>query len=39
MMIATKFSAAGLLSDDAMGFIGSLVQILKKKRYKTGASS
>jgi type I restriction enzyme R subunit len=33
-MIATRFSSAGLLSDDAMGFIGSLVQVLKRRHYK-----
>jgi hypothetical protein len=33
-MIATQFSAAGLLTDDAMGFIGSLVQTLKRRHYK-----
>ena len=26
-MVATRFSSAGLLTDDAMGFIGSLVQV------------
>ncbi len=35
-MLATRFSSAGLLSDDAMGFIGSLVQILKRRHYKPG---
>lgn len=33
-MIATRFSSAGLLADDAMGFIGTMVQTLKRKHYK-----
>ena len=33
LMIATRFSSAGLLTDDAMGFIGSLVQVLKRRHY------
>lgn len=33
-MVATRFSVAGLLADDAMGFIGTLVQTLKRRRYK-----
>lgn len=33
-MIATRFSSAGLLTDDAMGFIGSLVQVLKHRHYR-----
>jgi type I restriction enzyme R subunit len=37
LMIATRFSAAGLLTDDAMGFIGTLVQTLKRKHYKPKA--
>lgn len=36
LLIATRFSACGLLSDDAMGFISSLLQILKRKHYKPG---
>ena len=36
LMIATRFSSAGLLSDDAMGFIGSLVQVMKRRHYKPG---
>jgi type I restriction enzyme R subunit len=32
-MIANQFSTAGLLTDDAMGFIGSLVQVLKRRHY------
>ena len=32
-MIATRFSSSGLLSDDAMGFIGSLVETLKRRHY------
>lgn len=38
-MIATRFSAAGLLTDDAMGFIGSMVQVLKRRHYKPGAAA
>ena len=34
MMVATKFSAAGLLTADAMGFIGTLVQTLRRRRYQ-----
>jgi len=37
-MIANQFSSAGLLADDAMGFIASLVQVLKRRHYKPGAS-
>jgi type I restriction enzyme R subunit len=33
-MIATGFASCGLLADDAMGFIGSLVEILKRKHYR-----
>ena len=33
----TRFSSAGLLTDDAMGFIGSLVQVLKRRHYKPSA--
>jgi type I restriction enzyme R subunit len=33
-MIATQFSSAGLLADDAMGFIGTLMQTLKRRHYK-----
>ena len=36
-MVATRFSSAGLLTDDAMGFIGSLVQVLKRRHYKPSA--
>lgn len=38
-MVAKQFSSAGVLTDDAMGFIGSLVQVLKRRHYKPGASS
>lgn len=38
-MIANQFSSAGLLTDDAMGFIGSLVQVLKRRHYKPVASA
>jgi hypothetical protein len=38
-MIATQFSSAGLLTDDAMGFIGSLVQVLRRRHYKPGTSA
>lgn len=34
MMVATQFSAAGLLSADAMTFIGTLVQTLKRRHYQ-----
>lgn len=37
-MVATRFSSAGLLTDDAMGFIGSLVQVLKRRHYKPATS-
>lgn len=36
LMIATDFSSAGLLTDDAMGFIGILVQMLKRRHYRPG---
>jgi type I restriction enzyme R subunit len=36
-MIATRFPSAGLLADDAMAFIGTLVQTLKRRRYKPRA--
>lgn len=39
VMIATQFPAAGLLSDDAMGFIGSLVQVLRRRHYKPSTSA
>ena len=39
MMVATKFSAAGLLTADAMGFIGTLVQTLRRRRYRPRAES
>lgn len=39
MMVATKFSAAGLLTADAMGFIGTLVQTLRRRRYQPRAES
>ncbi|MDI6748097.1 MAG: HsdR family type I site-specific deoxyribonuclease [Rhodocyclaceae bacterium] len=38
-MIANQFSSAGLLTDDAMGFIGSLVQVLKRRHYKPGGAA
>jgi type I restriction enzyme R subunit len=34
MMVATKFAAAGLMTADAMGFIGTLVQTLRRRRYQ-----
>ncbi|MEM5330847.1 type I restriction endonuclease subunit R [Paraburkholderia sp. JHI2823] len=37
LVIATRFSSAGLLADDAMGFISSLVQVLKRRHYKPSA--
>lgn len=39
MMVATRFSAAGLLTADAMGFIGTLVQTLRRRRYQPRAES
>lgn len=33
-MIATSYSSSGLLADDAMGFIGALVQTLRRRHYK-----
>ncbi|MBL8414776.1 MAG: SAM-dependent DNA methyltransferase [Propionivibrio sp.] len=33
-MVAKQFSSAGLLADDAMGFIGTLLQTLKRRHYK-----
>jgi type I restriction enzyme R subunit len=39
LMIATQYSAAGLLTDDAMGFIGELVQVLKRRHSRPGAAS
>lgn len=39
MMVATKFSAAGLLTADAMGFIGTLVQTLRRRRYQPRSES
>lgn len=33
-MVATQFPSAGLLADDAMGFIGTLMQTLKRRHYK-----
>lgn len=34
VMIATRFSTSGLLADDAMGFIATLVQLLRRRHYK-----
>ncbi|NCA70196.1 MAG: HsdR family type I site-specific deoxyribonuclease [Sphingobacteriia bacterium] len=39
LMIAQRFAALGLLADDAMGFIGTLVQLLKRKHYKPGTQA
>ena len=36
-MIATRYSSAGLLTNDAMGFIGTLVQTLRRRHYKPHA--
>ena len=36
MMIASRYAAAGLLSDDVMNFVGSLVQVLKRRHYRPG---
>ncbi|WP_295587668.1 type I restriction endonuclease subunit R [uncultured Lamprocystis sp.] len=33
-MIATRFPASGLLADDAMGFIATLVQLLRRRHYQ-----
>ena len=33
-MVANRFSSAGLLADDAMGFIATLIQVLKRRHYK-----
>ena len=38
LLIAQNFSTLGFLADDAMGFIGALVQVLKRKHYRPGAS-
>lgn len=38
LMVATNFSSEGLLGDDAMGFVGSLVQVLKGRHHKAGES-
>lgn len=37
LMVATKFSTAGLLSGEAMDFVSSLVHTLKRRHYKPGA--
>ena len=34
VMVATQFSFANLLADNAMGFIGTLVQVLKRRHYR-----
>jgi type I restriction enzyme R subunit len=34
LLIAQRFGTMGLLADDAMGFIATLVQLLKCKHYK-----
>ncbi|MEO6596919.1 MAG: hypothetical protein ABIP94_19410, partial [Planctomycetota bacterium] len=39
MMVAKRFSSAGLLSADAMVFIGTLVQTLKRRRYQPQANA
>lgn len=36
LLIAQRFSICGLLADDAMGFITTLVQLLKRRHYKPG---
>jgi type I restriction enzyme R subunit len=33
-MIASRFATSGLLADDAMGFIGTLLQTLKRRHYR-----
>ncbi|HYN76888.1 MAG TPA: hypothetical protein VES73_03730, partial [Lamprocystis sp. (in: g-proteobacteria)] len=35
LMIATRFPAAGLLADDAMGFIRGLVEVLRGRHYQS----
>ena len=39
LMIASRFSSAGLLTVDAMAFIGGLVQILRRRHYRPGSAS
>ena len=39
MMLATKFSAAGVLTADAMGFIGTVVQTLRRRKYQPRTES
>jgi len=34
LLIAQRFSTCGLLADDAMGFITTLLQVLKRRHYK-----
>ncbi|MDD4312685.1 MAG: hypothetical protein PHW41_09410, partial [Eubacteriales bacterium] len=36
LLIAQRFSTYGLLAGNSMGFIGALVQTLKRKHYKPG---
>jgi type I restriction enzyme R subunit len=36
LLFAQRFSSLGLLADDAMIFIGGLVQVLKRKHFKPG---
>lgn len=36
LLIAQRFPSFGLLADDAMAFIGTLVRTLKRKHYKPG---
>jgi type I restriction enzyme R subunit len=35
-LLATKFSSSGLLTDNPMLFIGTLIQMLKRRHYKPG---
>lgn len=39
LLIAQRFGALGLLAGDTMEFIGTLVQLLKRKHYKPGTQA
>jgi type I restriction enzyme R subunit len=39
LMLATHFPSAGLLAEEPMAFIGSLVKVLKRKHYKPGTGA
>ena len=36
LLLVQRFSSSGLLADDAMTFIGELLQVLKRKHFKPG---